>query len=327
MHTCLVFLEQREGVVKQSSIDTWNRVQELVALRPDFAVSALLAGPADIRQLDGRIAGTGVIYLANEACFRLYNPERYARLVIDTLKREGARSLFFADTALSRDLAPRLSVRLQASLLSGCSIVDDALMDGGCARAIYSGSAIAMFAPQRPLSIAITSSRPTLPVTSSGANISFVALEPSGFIDEALFPVIRRIVMHEGALDVAEAAIIVSGGRGMGGAEGFRLLEELARILGGVVGASRPVVDEGWRPHAEQIGQTGKTVAPALYVACAVSGALQHLAGIGSAGIVVAINRDPHAPIFDVADYGIVGDVHLVLPKLIEGLQEFLKKR
>lgn len=327
MQTCLVFLEQREGVIKQASIDMWNRVQELVALRPDFAVSALLAGPADIQQLDGRISGTGVIYLASEAGFRLYNPERYARLVTDTLKREGALNLFFADTALSRDLAPRLSVRLQASLLSGCSNVDDAVLAGGCAKTLYSGSALAFFAPQRPLRISIASSRPTLPVTSSGAHISFVALEPSGFTDEALFPVVRRIVMHEGALDVAEASIIVAGGRGMGSAEGFGLLEELARILGGVVGASRPVVDDGWRPHAEQIGQTGKTVAPALYFACGVSGALQHLAGIGSAGIVVAINRDPHAPIFDVADYGIIGDVHLVLPKLIEGLQEFLKKR
>ncbi len=327
MKRCLVFLEQREGVIKQASIDTWNRVQELVALRPDFAVSALLAGPADIRQLDGRIAGTGVIYLASEACFRLYNPERYARLVTDTLKREGALSLFFADTALSRDLAPRLSVRLQASLLSGCSIFDDAAMVAGCSRAVYSGSVIASFAPQRPLSISITSSRPAPSVTSSEAHISFVTLEPSSVIDEALFPVVCRIAMREAGLDVAEAAIIVAGGRGMGGAEGFVLLEQLARLLGGVVGASRPVVDEGWRPHAEQIGQTGKTVAPALYIACAVSGALQHLAGIGSAGIVVAINSDPHAPIFDVADYGIVGDVHLVLPKLIEGLQEFLKKR
>ncbi len=121
--------------------------------------------------------------------------------------------------------------------------------------------------------------------------------------------------------------IIVAGGRGMGGAEGFALLDKLAALLGGAVGASRTAVDEGWRPHAEQIGQTGKTVAPALYFACGISGAVQHLAGIGSAGIVVAINRDRDAPIFDVADYGIVGDVFVVLPKLIDELQEYLKKK
>ena len=323
----LVFLEQREGVVKQASIEIWNRVQELAALHPDAVVSGILAGPADTGQLEGRLAGKGVICHANEEAFSLYNPEHYLRLVAATLEREGSTSLFFADTALSRDLAPRLSVRLQASLLSGCSMFDDAGLDGGCRRPVYSGSAIALFAPRRSLRIYTSPSRATRSVTSSGSHITIVVLEPSLFTGEDFFPVVRRIAMHNGVRDVAEASIVVAGGRGMGGAESFGLLEELARILGGAVGASRPVVDEGWRSHAEQIGQTGKTVAPLLYLACAISGAPQHLAAIGSAGMVVAINRDPHAPIFDVADYGIVGDVHLVLPKLIEGLHEFLKKR
>ena len=324
----LVFLEQREGVVKQSSIDVWNLVQELASLRPDVAVSGLLAGPAAIGHLEGCLAGKGVISHAKDDGFMLYNPERYLRLVADILNREGAGSLFFADTALSRDLAPRLSVRLHASLLSGCPIFNDAgaADDGGCRRPVYSGSVIASFAPLRPLRIYITSSRPTRSAVSSSAHIAFVDLEACAVAGEALFPLVSRLAMHQSTLDVAEAGTIVAGGRGMGSREGFAPLEQLARILGGAVGASRPVVDEGWRPHAEQIGQTGKTVAPSLYIACAISGSLQHLAGMGSAGTVVAINRDPHAPIFDVADYGIVGDVHLVLPKLIEALQEFLKK-
>lgn len=327
MKRSLVFLEQREGVVKQASIDAWNRVQELAILRPDITVTGLLAGPADVRQLEGRMAGTGVLYLASEAGFSRYNPERYQRLITDIMKREACSDLFFADTVLSRDLAPRLSVRLQASLLSGCSIIEDIASEASCTRALYSGSVIASFAPRRPIRIYTTSSRPTHPIIPSETHISLVRLEPPGFIEATLLPVVRGIVMRESGSDVTEAGIIVAGGRGMGSAEDFEQLEELARLLGGVVGASRPVVDEGWRPHAEQIGQTGKTVAPALYVACAISGAPQHLAGIGSARKVVAINSDPHAPIFDVADYGIVGDVHLVLPKLIEGLQEFLKKR
>ncbi len=323
----LVFLEQREGAVKQSSIDVWNLVLELASLRPDVAVSGLLVGPAAIGHLEGRLAGKGVISHAKDDGFMLYNPERYLRLVADTLKKEGAGSLFFADTALSRDLAPRLSVRLHASLLSGCPIFDDAGADDGCCRRpVYSGSVIASFAPLRPLKIYITSSRPTRSAASSGTHIAFVDLEACAVAGEALFPLLRRLAMHQGTLDVAEAGTIVAGGRGIGSREGFAPLEQLARILGGAVGASRPVVDEGWRPHAEQIGQTGKTVAPSLYIACAISGSLQHRAGMGSAGTVVAINRDPHAPIFDVADYGIVGDVHLVLPKLIEALQEFLKK-
>ena len=327
MNKWLVFLEQREGVVKQSSIDTWNRVQELADVCPEATVSGLLAGPAETGQLEGCLAGKGVIYQAGEEELSLYNPKHYMMLVADTLKREGASSLFFADTALSRDLAPRLSVRLQASLLSGCLISDDEWPDGGgCRRPLYSGSVIASFKPERPLRIYTITSRATRLTIPFGGNIAFVALEQHSFTGEALFPLVRRIAMHKGSADVAEARIIVAGGRGMGGVEGFAALEELAHLLGGAVGASRPVVDEGWRPHAEQIGQTGKTVAPSLYFACAISGSLQHLAGIGSAGTVVAINRDPHAPIFDVADYGIAGDVHIVLPKLIQALQEFLKK-
>ena len=327
MKTVLVFLEQREGAIKQASIDTWNRVQELVAFRPGVTVSGILAGPASTLQLEGMLAGTGVIFHANDEAFRLYNPERYARLVAESMKRVDATSLFFADTVLSRDLAPRLSVRLQASLLSGCSF-DNGMADrAGCQRPVYSGAALASFAAERSLKIFTTTSRPTRCTTIVGALPGVIVLEPSDCTDGDFFPMVRSITMHKGIRDVAEATIIVSGGRGMGSSGGFRLLEELALLLGGAVGASRPVVDEGWRPHAEQIGQTGKTVAPALYLACAISGAPQHLAAIGSAGTVVAINRDPHAPIFDVADYGIVGDVHLVLPKLIEELQDFLQKR
>ncbi|NTW88903.1 MAG: electron transfer flavoprotein subunit alpha/FixB family protein, partial [Desulfobulbaceae bacterium] len=323
----LVFLEQREGAVKKASLEAWQRVRELAASTEGTEVCGILAGPADTGHIEGCLDGEGMVYHAVQEEFRFYNPERYSRLVAETMQREGIASLFFADTALSRDLAPRLSVRLQASLLSGSPELHPDRLSGGCVRTVYSGSAMALFEPEREIRIHILPSRGTVTFSPSGGKITFIALEPRNDAFGEFFPVVRRIVMRRGSPDVAEAGIIVAGGRGTGGAEGFALLEQLAFLLGGAVGASRGVVDAGWRPHAEQIGQTGKTVAPALYIACGISGAVQHLAGIASAGTVVAINSDPHAPLFDVADYGIAGDLHLVLPKLIDALREFLKSK
>ena len=325
MNKFLVFLEQREGIVKQSSISAWNRVQELAASDGNSVVSGILAGPVDTGQLDGALAGHGVIYHAGEDGLGVYNQERYTRVVADTFKREACTALFFADTALSREIAPRLSVRLQASLLSG-SPTGEGVADG-VSRRVYSGSFLASFVPTRQPGIYILSSSAPVPAFPDGGRINFIDMEPQQCSVEDLFPVVRDIIRSEGPPDVAEARIVVAGGRGMGGAEGFALLEQLALLLGGAVGASRTAVDAGWRPHSEQIGQTGKTVAPALYFACGISGAVQHLAGIGSAGVVVAINSDRDAPVFDAADYGLVGDVHIVLPKLIDLLKEFLKKQ
>jgi len=138
---------------------------------------------------------------------------------------------------------------------------------------------------------------------------------------------VRSIIAGSSRRSIAEAEIIVAGGRGMGGKDQFVLLEELASLLGGSVGASRSAVDEGWRPHSDQIGQTGKSVAPDLYIACGISGALQHLAGISAARTVVAINSDPEAPIFDAADYGMVGDVREVIPAFIGAVKEVLQKK
>jgi len=190
-------------------------------------------------------------------------------------------------------------------------------------RPVYAGKAMLKVA--FPSSPALASLRPKMFAPQPPAAGKSAAVEPLAFAWDAAAPrarVIGRAAAKGGKLDVTEAEIVVSGGRGLKGPEHFALIEQLADALGGSVGASRAVVDAGWRPHGEQVGQTGKTVAPKLYVAVGISGAIQHLAGMTSSKCIVAINKDPDAPIFKVADYGIVGDLFEVVPALTTALKQ-----
>ncbi|NTW57033.1 MAG: electron transfer flavoprotein subunit alpha/FixB family protein [Chlorobiaceae bacterium] len=327
MSGILVFLEQRDGMVRQASIDLWNRLQEQAAAGAEpQPLSGIIAGPASTVGIETMLSGSGTIYHVSSDLLCLYQPESYTQTLAELFERSGCSSLVFADTALSRDLAPRLSVRLGASLLSGCS-GPSAIGAGTCMRPVYAASVVASFAAEAERRIyTISSQGPAALPRKEGAivivpvdDLSCEPSRPSAFAS--------RIAMTSTKPDVSEANIIVAGGRGLGSADAFAMLDELAGLLGGAVGASRAVVDEGWRPHSEQIGQTGKTVAPRLYLACGISGTVQHLAGTGGAVMLVAINSDRHAPIFDVADFGIVGDVHTIIPGLIKEVREFLKKK
>ncbi len=327
MNHYLVFLEQRGGVVKQASIELWNMLQTYAARHGAFVLSGLLLGSADLQQLDGKLYGDGSIFYTNDSRSDGYNLEHYARFIAETFTQQACTALFFAETVLSKELTPKLSIRLSASLLSGVPQFDQSGCDSGARRAVYSGAALALMQSACSPKIYTVSSFPSFEVHAPKGQREFIALDqnrPS--LRYELLSVASQLVMCQGAKDLTEADIIVAGGRGMGGADGFVLLERLAELLGGAVGASRPVVDEGWRPHSEQIGQTGKIVAPALYFACGISGSVQHLAGIGACTLV-ALNTDRYAPIFEVADYGIVGDVHCILPKLIDAVKDVLKKK
>jgi len=317
----LAVLEQRDGALRKVSHEVVTGARRLAdALGGSVEALVLAAGAVRGVEQVGRFGADKVITLTN-AAFGLYAPEGYARAIAERVKSVTYGAVVFAASATGKDLAPRVAARLGRPLAQD---VTDFGVEGGAVtvtRPVYAGKALLKLkitgAP------AVISLRPSVftPVErpKAGAQETAAAGGSAGRV------VVKQIKAAEaGTLDVAEAPIIVSGGRGLKEPANFKVLEELAAAFAGraAVGASRAVVDAGWRPHAEQVGQTGKTVSPTLYVAVGISGAIQHLAGMRTSKVIVAINKDKDAPIFKVADYGIVGDLFEVVPKLTEEIKK-----
>ena len=247
----------------------------------------------------------------------------HAAVLANHIGANGYEVVIFAATAAGKDLAPRVAAKLESPLLTDVTEVE---VDGGevvATRPVFAGKALARVrVRQAPVLFSI---RPNVfPVQGSPRDAVVETLWTAAGDDAGGYRVIGFEASEGAAIDVSEAAIVVSGGRGMKGPENWPVLADLRDALGetAALGASRAVVDAGWRPHAEQVGQTGKTVTPKLYFALAISGAIQHLAGMRTSGIIVAVNRDPDAPIFGVADYGIVGDAFEVVPTLADAIRE-----
>ncbi|MDX2129857.1 MAG: electron transfer flavoprotein subunit alpha/FixB family protein [Chloroherpetonaceae bacterium] len=320
MKAC-VFIEQRSGKIKSASLEALSKACELSSGN----VTAILIGDNGIEaqaNLLGKYGAKKVNVFQNET-LRLYAASAYTKLVSKVMLEAGATDLFFASTSLGKDLAPRVAVRLGAGVASDCI---ELLMTNGNVQAkryAYSGKAIATVELKSELKIYTL--RPNVfpqVETPVEPEITVSAFNPE---TADLKEMVKEIIESSGKLDVSEADIVVSGGRGLKEPSNFVLVENLANALGGAVGASRAVVDAGWRPHEEQVGQTGKVVSPKLYIAVGISGAVQHLAGMTASKVIVAINKDKDAPIFQIADYGIVGDALEVLPALTEEFKKILQ--
>jgi len=319
----LVYLEQRDGEIKKTSFEAVAEARRLADAGLGGDVIALLVGPPG---KEGAAAAAGTYgadqaWTATSPAFATYQPEGYAAAVVAAQAKAQADTVLFSAGALGKDLAPRVAARLQAGLASDCTQLD---LEGGklvATRPVYAGKAIEKLAFKSK--VALATLRPKVfPLTEHrpGAQAPVSALEVPAA--EARLTVTKISAATGGPADLTEADVIVSGGRGLKGPEHFGLIEDLAKALGGTVGASRAVVDAGWRPHGDQVGQTGKTVSPKLYVAVGISGAIQHLAGMSSSRCIVAINKDADAPIFKIADYGIVGDAFEVVPALAEEIRK-----
>jgi electron transfer flavoprotein alpha subunit len=317
----LAVLEQRDGTLRKISHEVVTGARRLAdALGGEVHALVLGAGPVSGAEAAGRYGADKVITATN-AGFAQYAPEGYARVAAERARSGSYGAVVLAASAQGKDLAPRVAAKLGAPLAAD---VTDLAVEGGAVvvtRPVYAGKALlkvkVIAAP------AVVSLRPNVftPVErpKAGAGETVAAAGDGGRV------VVKGIkAAAGGSLDVAEAPIVVSGGRGLKDPTNFKLLEELAQAFGGkaAVGASRAVVDAGWRPHGDQVGQTGKTVSPSLYIAVGISGAIQHLAGMRTAKVIVAINKDRDAPIFKVADYGIVGDLFEIVPRLTEEIQK-----
>ncbi len=314
----LAFVEQRNNEIKKTSLEAVKAAAELGAQLGAETEAVVIGG--DINDFNA-IAGYGipkVTHIKNPD-LNLYTTSGYTQALTDYINESGADVIFFANTAMARDLAPHVAVKLDAGTAMDCVALN---VDGGeliATRPVYAGKAL--------IDVKVNGDKKIYTIrpntfTLGEANDANAEVNVKEVGDVDLSVKVTELKQSSGKLDVAEASIIVSGGRGMGGPENYAMLEELAELLGGAVGASRAAVDAGWRPHSDQVGQTGKTVSPNLYIAVGISGAIQHLAGMRTSKYIVAINKDPEAPIFQVADYGITGDLFEVVPALIEEVKK-----
>jgi electron transfer flavoprotein alpha subunit len=318
MRNVLAVIEQRGGEIKQGAAEVLTAARS-VADASGGTVDALVVGPPGLDVSSVATYGADVVVTAADDALGLYQPDAYAAAVVQQAQSSEYRAIILGATAMGKDLGPRVAARLDCALA-----VDVTSIDAGASitvtRPVYSGKAT--YTLDITTTPCVVSLRPNVftpqenPRSAEARTVEVSAPAARARTTEITEPDRAR-------LDVAEAPVVVSGGRGLKDPEHFALIESLADALGNAaVGASRAVVDAGWRPHGDQVGQTGKTVSPQLYIAVGISGAIQHLAGMRTSKVIVAINRDKDAPIFKVADYGVVGDLFEIVPRLTEEVRK-----
>ena len=318
----LVIAEHKEGAVTSGTFEAIGAGRYISGrLNIGLSVVALGSGISALSSAASNI-DTDNIYLIENHLLTQYTSDAHLAAIYPFIKTNKPSIILIPSTCLGRDLAPKLAARLKTAYLSD---VSEIMVDSSeilFTRQVYGGRLLSTVKCRGEMPWVITlRSRAFEKPAASASKPPKVEGFPVGIDPSHIRTIIKNIEKTQKGLGLTDADIVISGGRGMKGAEGFKLLEELAGILGGVVGASGAAVDAGWMPHSAQVGQTGKVVSPKLYIACGISGAPQHLAGMSTSKCIVAINKDQDAPIFKAADYGITGDIFEVLPILIDELK------
>lgn len=321
MSNIVVIAEARSGQLKKSSLEAVSAAVELKSQTGGEVVAVLVGASLDAARDELQSSGADRVICVEADHLANYSGDGYCRAVVETVNSLDVRAILMSHTAMGKDLAPRVAAALKTGLVSDATALH---ADGdklGATKPVYAGKAyVKCMADSSPFMATL---RPNNFEANTSGTAEVSSATPSFGADELKAIVTEVVAGANDRVPLQEAKIVVAGGRGLKTPEQFVLIENLANAFGSgvaAVGASRAVVDAGWRPHSEQVGQTGRVVAPSLYIAAGISGAIQHLAGMNTSKCIVAINKDADAPIFKVADYGIVGDAAEVLPALTEAV-------
>jgi electron transfer flavoprotein alpha subunit len=313
----LIFIDQAEGHIKKSSHEVLSYGSKVAELLDTSAEAIVLGNVNDDLASLGNYGVKKIHTIKNDALNHL-DAQVFTKVIADVATSIGAKVIIFSNNFSGKAIAPRLSVQLKAGLVSGAVALPDITNGFIVKKNVFSGKAFANVAVNTDIKI-ISLNPNSYPVTTTGT-IAEVA-EFSTTVDTPKVQVTATNKL-DGDVPLSEAELVVSGGRGLKGPENWALVTDLAKALGAATACSRPVADSGWRPHHEHVGQTGLTIAPNLYFAIGISGAIQHLAGVNRSKVIVVINKDPEAPFFKAADYGIVGDAFEVVPKITEAVKK-----
>lgn len=324
MSNILIIAEHADGKIKKYSLELASKSAELAGKAGGMAIAVVIG--ESVKGFAGELGSFGVkkVITVENPNLKFYNSDGYSKVIADIVNSEKATVVLGSASPMGKDLLPKVAAKLKVGFTQDCVTLD---IDGGklkVRRPVFAGKALMDFVFQTTPQVA--TARPnSFPTNNSGGNAEMVSFTGDAGTMRAVVKELKQV--EKGETDVAEADIIVSGGRAMNNSENFKMLYELAHVLrGAAVGASRAAVDAGYISHDHQVGQTGKTVNPKLYVACGISGAIQHLAGMRTSKVIVAINKDPEAPIFTKADFGIVGDLFKVVPLVTEKLKKVMQE-
>ncbi|HTE13086.1 MAG TPA: electron transfer flavoprotein subunit alpha/FixB family protein [Chitinophagaceae bacterium] len=313
----LIFIDQAEGHVKKASLEAITYGAAIAGQLNTTAEGVVLGTTQEDLAALGKYGVKKIHHVNNEALTN-FDAQVYTKIIAQAVEASGATVVIFSNNVDGKAIAPRLSARLKAGLVAGAVALPDTSNGFTVKKNVFSGKAFATITVSTP--IKIISLNPNAYKTVAGEGTAeVVALNVTADAAKVKVTAVNKV---SGEVSLSEAEIVVSGGRGLKGPENWGMIEELAKLLHAATACSRPVADIGWRPHHEHVGQTGLAIAPNLYIAIGISGAIQHLAGVNRSKVIVVINKDPEAPFFKAADYGIVGDAFEVVPKIIEAVKQ-----